>query len=134
MAVGTLKKSVPTGLRDILTLEDIKLRLFPIFEKYHVRQAFLFGSYARGEATPESDVDIRIDCADNPLLKTLFRITGFRQQLDAALGKEVDLLTMLPSKKYDPVFHQNVLRDEVLLYGTPAERHPSAPAYPPLHL
>ena len=25
---------------------------------------------------------------------------------------------MLPSKKYDPVFYQNVLRDEVLLYGT----------------
>ena len=109
MAVGTLKKSASTEFHDLLTAEEIRLRLSSIFEKYHVRQAFLFGSYARGEATPESDVDIRIDCANNPLLKTLFRITGFRQQLEDALGKDVDLLTMLPSKKYDPVFYQNVL-------------------------
>ena len=81
MAAGSLKRSILQDSRDLLTPEEIRLRLSPIFEKYHVRQAFLFGSYARGEATPESDVDLRIDCADNPLLKTLFRITGFRQSL-----------------------------------------------------
>ena len=126
MSAGILKNSASSNLCGILTLDDIKRRLSPVFEKYRVQQAFLFGSYARGEATPESDIDIRIDCADNPLLKTLFRISGFRQQLEDALGKEVDLLTMKPSKKYTLAFYQNILRDEVLLYGTPTERHTSA--------
>ena len=41
----------------VLTIEEIKEKIRPICEKYRVVKLFLFGSYARGEATAESDVD-----------------------------------------------------------------------------
>lgn len=45
----------------ILSINDIKTKITPICKNYDVAQAYLFGSYARGEATEDSDVDIRID-------------------------------------------------------------------------
>ena len=44
-----------------LSINDIKTKITPICKNYDVAQAYLFGSYARGEATEDSDVDIRID-------------------------------------------------------------------------
>lgn len=48
MAVGTLKTSTPS----ILSLDEIKRRLTPIFKKYQVRRAYLFGSYQDRRSTP----------------------------------------------------------------------------------
>ena len=104
--------------KNILTLPELQSLLTPIFKKYQVKRAFLFGSYARGEATPESDVDIRVEKGDNDCLKSLIQSTGMWQDLTETIGKEVDLLTCLPSKKYDRPFYDNILRDEVLIYGT----------------
>ena len=44
----------------ILTMDEIRERVRPICEAYKVKKLFLFGSYARGEATEESDVDFHI--------------------------------------------------------------------------
>ena len=46
---------------EIIKIEDIKKRSRHIFESSDfVEEAYLFGSYARGEATPESDIDFMI--------------------------------------------------------------------------
>ena len=45
------------------TVEQLKLALMPVFIKNNVRRATLFGSYAKGKATPRSDVDL-IDVQD----------------------------------------------------------------------
>ncbi|MBO6210611.1 MAG: nucleotidyltransferase domain-containing protein, partial [Schwartzia sp.] len=45
----------------MLTIDRIKRMIQPICEKYGVERLFLFGSYARNEATEKSDVDFRID-------------------------------------------------------------------------
>lgn len=45
----------------MLSLEQIRHAVAPLAEHYGLDRVFLFGSYARGEATEESDVDLRID-------------------------------------------------------------------------
>ena len=118
MAVGTLR-TIPVE-QGVLSLDEIKRRLTPVFEKYQVKRAYLFGSYARGEATPESDIDIRVEKGENnEHLYSIFQASGMWQMLTEFAEKEVDLLTCLPSKKYDRQFYDNVLRDEVLIYGNP---------------
>ena len=43
------------------TIPQIEERLTPVFRRNNVRRAVLFGSYGKGLATPESDVDILVD-------------------------------------------------------------------------
>lgn len=63
----------------------------------------LFGSVARGEDTPESDVDLLVEFT-RP--KGLLALVGLEQELEAALGRKVDLLTPAALSPY--------LRDRVL--------------------
>ncbi len=39
-------------------LEDLRRKLIPVFRQYSVRKAIVFGSYARGEPSPHSDLDL----------------------------------------------------------------------------
>ena len=45
----------------VYTIEEIKNIVTPIAKAYGVQRVFLFGSYARGNATSSSDLDFRID-------------------------------------------------------------------------
>ncbi len=63
----------------------------------------LFGSVARGEETPDSDVDLLVEFT-RP--KGLLALVGLEQELEAALGRKVDLLTPAALSPY--------LRDQVL--------------------
>lgn len=44
----------------IYTIDEITAAVKPIAEKYGIDKVWLFGSYARGEATEKSDVDLLI--------------------------------------------------------------------------
>lgn len=75
----------------------------------------MFGSYARGEATEQSDLDF---CADVPEDFGMFRLGALQSDLEEAFHKKVDLITsgMLD----DPLsgrLAQNLSEDEVILYG-----------------
>lgn len=48
-------------MRRVYSLEELKDSLRPIFLEYGIRDAVIFGSYAKGCATPYSDVDIYVD-------------------------------------------------------------------------
>lgn len=96
----------------MLTIEKIKEIITPICKKYGVKRAYLFGSYARNEATEKSDVDIRIESGK---IRGLFQLSGFRLDLVEALGTEVDLLSVLPDPHFKR-FRENLKRDEILLY------------------
>ena len=43
------------------TVAEIRQLILPIAQRYGVERVFLFGSYARGDAMPGSDIDLRID-------------------------------------------------------------------------
>ena len=74
----------------------------------------LYGSYARGDATASSDVDL---CVDAPALRGLFALGGLYADLEDALSKRIDVVTT-GSLKYnkDETFLENLRKDRVLLY------------------
>ncbi len=45
----------------VYTVSEIKKILHPVFAKHGVKSAIFFGSYAKGKATPESDIDLLVD-------------------------------------------------------------------------
>lgn len=76
------------------TLEDIKQILIRnrhlLQENYHVTELGIFGSYARGEQTEASDIDVLIDYRDAP---TLFKLVELRDYLSQITGMKVDVVT-----------------------------------------
>lgn len=57
----------------IYTIDEIRTLVKPIAERYGIEKVLLFGSYARGEATESSDVDLLISYNN---LKGMFAIGG----------------------------------------------------------
>ena len=92
----------------ILTLKEIKDRITPVVEKHHIEDVYLFGSYARGEANENSDVDIYCSSGD---VETLFDEAGLIKELEEALGKKVDVVT-IGSKMHD-FFRQQLEEDKI---------------------
>ncbi len=74
----------------IHSLKEIAELASPIMEKFGVEKAWFFGSYARGDATEESDVDIIIDKGN---VRTLNSLVDFKDALSETLGKKVDIIT-----------------------------------------
>lgn len=89
--------------------EDLQT-LVPILKKGGVKSAALFGSHARGEGTPKSDVDILIEFAEP---KGLFFFIGLERQLSECLKKKVDLVTR---KSLSPFLQEEVLSSAKIFY------------------
>ena len=73
-----------------MSREEIESTLVSILGKYGALKIGLFGSYARGEQRPDSDLDVLVDFVDRKSLLTLVRI---ERELSENLGIKVDLLT-----------------------------------------
>ncbi|MCL2364478.1 MAG: nucleotidyltransferase domain-containing protein [Defluviitaleaceae bacterium] len=91
-------------------MDAIKNSVAGIAEKYGVARVYLFGSYARGVADENSDIDLRID---KDRLRGLFQLSGFQQDIIERLGKRVDVLT---TQSLDDDFLQTIRKEEILLY------------------
>ena len=94
----------------VLTLKQIKTRILPIMAKHNIHEVFLFGSYARGEATNKSDVDIYCESGD---IRTLIDQGFFEDELEEALGKEVDIVFI--GSQMDDYFKQQLEGDLIKL-------------------
>ena len=92
----------------ILTIKEIKERIRPIMQKHGIQDVYLFGSYARGEANRDSDIDIYCDRGD---VTTLWEQSIFEEELINALGKEVDVVT-IGSQMHD-FFRQQLEKDMI---------------------
>ena len=75
------------------TIEEITRRVEPVAKKYKLAAVYLFGSYARGEATAESDVDLLVDTTGAGL-DTLLKLGGLYSDLEDALEISIDLVTV----------------------------------------
>lgn len=73
-----------------MTIQDIKQKTMPIFEEYGITYAALFGSFARGEETKHSDVDLLVHLG-KPM--GMFAYMEFLDGLEKSLGKKVDVVT-----------------------------------------
>ena len=83
------------------------------FKTQRVLNAWLFGSFARGEETTKSDVDILFvpDRSGKPF--TLFTMGGMYMDLKELLGREVDLVE---EGSLRPYAAESVNRDKILIY------------------
>lgn len=105
----------------IYTLPDISNIVRPIAEKYNLKAVFLFGSYARNEATEQSDIDLLVD-TEGTQIKGLFALGALYCELEEALQKKIDLITVnaleqrlqMPSEE---AFREAVNRERVKLYA-----------------
>ena len=71
-------------------IRSIKQQITPVLKRNNVVRSSLFGSFARGEATEESDFDVLVEL---PRGKSLFDFVGLKLELEKTLNKKVDLLT-----------------------------------------
>ncbi len=89
-------------------IEKIKPLILGVLKKYNIRRAGLFGSYARGEQTKGSDIDIIVEYPKGMGFK-FFRIS---LELEKVLKKKVDLLTY---GGINPHIKKHIMKDEVKL-------------------
>lgn len=95
----------------IYTIEQIKNKSKEVFDNQDfVKEAYLFGSYARGEATEKSDIDFMI-VLNRAVGMEFF---GFYHFLQKEFQKDVDVLT--EKEAYD-IMPESIERDKVKIYG-----------------
>ena len=95
----------------VLEIEDIKEICAKVFEKYEVYYCYLFGSYAKGYAKGNSDVDLLVSTDITGL-----NFYGLVEDLRVNLHKRVDLLNL---KQLEKNFNltKEILEDGVKIYG-----------------
>lgn len=94
-----------------MSIEEIKHIASPILKKHKVTKAGIFGSFAKGNATGKSDIDILVELT-YPL--SLFDFIGIKQELEEVLQKQVDLVEYRAIK---PIIKDSILKSEVRIYG-----------------
>ena len=92
------------------TVREIATLVAPVARAYGAERVTLFGSYARGEANPGSDIDLRID---KGRIKGLFQLAGFQRELEGKFAVPVDLLT---TGALSEEFLGRIKEEEVVLY------------------
>ena len=95
----------------VYSLDEIRSIAAPIAEQYGVAAMYLFGSYARGEATATSDLDFRIE---RGRIRSLFELSAMYNDLSEGFQKNLDLLT---SQNIEPEFLAAIRPEEVLVYA-----------------
>jgi len=92
-------------------INEMRKRISPIAQKYNIERVYLFGSYARGEAKPSSDIDLRID---GNLNFGFIKYYEMCDDLQKQFKKPLDLAT---TGGLDEKFLKAIKKDEVLVYG-----------------
>lgn len=94
----------------VLSRDDMRTMVLPLMERFNVKEAFLFGSYARGDAGAESDIDLLIVGGADFRPLDLF---GFAEELHRQSGKPVGVYER--SELLSGPFKDAVMRETVRL-------------------
>ena len=90
-------------------INEQREKILQIAARYGARNVRLFGSTARGDLRPESDVDLLVDLEPD---RSLFDLGGLLSEVSELLGCEVDVVT---EKGLRPRIREQVLREAVRL-------------------
>jgi len=96
----------------MLPIYDIKNAVEKVAPKYPVKQVWLFGSYADGLATSESDVDVMVEFSEWPV--SAWNYCGFQQALSDLLNIKVDMIRYPLSERAS---EDMTIQKVVQLYG-----------------
>jgi len=95
--------------RDTKLTEKVRETILGVLKPQGVSRVSVFGSYARGEAGPNSDIDILVRF-ENP--KSLFELVHIQNELEQALGHKVDLVT---EGAVSPYLIDTIRQEEVVI-------------------
>ena len=90
--------------RSVYTIKEIKNIIKPILNKHGITDINLFGSYARGDARPDSDIDIYCDKGN---IITLIDQVVLEEELENALNKKIDLV--FNTARMNQSFRDNIM-------------------------
>lgn len=96
----------------MITPTDISTAASRVLAQYDVSEAYLFGSFARGEQTPDSDIDLRLVCGNAMTFGTLYELS---HELERELGRKVEIVTN-PPEHMRPAFRKSIKQEEIRLY------------------
>ena len=101
--------SGPTPIFQVMntTVASLAEQMRPVLQRYAVRRAGVFGSYARGEASDDSDVDLLVELSPGA---SLLDLVGLQFELRDVLGLDVDANTY---RALHPLLREQVLREEI---------------------
>ena len=86
----------------VITMNELEKMIRELLHKYHAEYALLFGSYARGEATADSDIDVIVYGGANFRPADIF---AFGEELRQLTGKEVDAFEIREVNVGTPFYH-----------------------------
>lgn len=95
----------------IFTIQDIKALVSPIAQKYKVKEIYLFGSYARGDANEKSDLDFLVLGGENFKLTMIFSLA---EELREVLKKDVDVFEINEINR-DSDFYHTIMKERLLV-------------------
>ncbi len=101
---------IRSGIVGDRELREFKKLVTPVLKRNDVVRAGVFGSFARGEARKNSDIDILIEFKGR---KSLLDLVGVKQELEEKLKRKTDVLTY---KSIHPFLKEIILNEEVRIY------------------
>jgi predicted nucleotidyltransferase len=104
----------------VYTIEELRQKIIPIARKYDIPAVYVFGSYARNEATENSDLDVLINREGSKIV-TLLNLGALYEDLSEELGIGLDLITedslsQDEAKRRTPWFLENLRKERVTIY------------------
>lgn len=94
---------------------DTRARLITVLRQHGVRRAGVFGSFARGEQTPESDIDLLVEPDAHA---TFFTLARLEMALEEMLSRPVDLITFNALEtSARPLLREHILHDLEMLFA-----------------
>ena len=94
----------------VYTRDELRTMIVPLVDKHGLKGAWLFGSYARNEATPASDIDVLVEGGQGFRPLSVFSLADDLCELS---GKKVDIFEV--SELDDGSFRDTVLQEAVIL-------------------
>lgn len=91
--------------------EEIYKKIASVLKEQGAKKIAVFGSYAKGEEKPESDIDIIVEFSEK---KSLLELVRIERELSEILCKKVDLLT---EKSISPYLIDEIKEEMEVIYG-----------------
>ena len=97
-----------------LTSETVSQKVGPVFEHWGIERAWLYGSVARGTQHERSDVDLMVELVPDAGIG--IGIVRLQDELEDALGLDVDIHSVPDPRRTNPAFLRNYESSKVLVY------------------